>query len=92
MSIVTAFKKEFRMISADTWGDAMDAWFEAVGHMYQRGIAIPAKYQYRPGLSQTEPESYWHDGCKAAQDSELEELAEYLFRYCQFLQYKGIDY
>jgi hypothetical protein len=73
----------------------MEAWFEAVGNMYDRGLDIPSKYEYKPAPAlniQSDTESYWCDAFVFLSDEELYEIAEFLFRYCTYLRFKGIDY
>lgn len=79
----------------DTWSDAMEAWFEAVGIMYDRNLHIPSKYYYEPAPAlniQSSPDSYWHDSFNLLSNEDLIDVAEFLYRYCSFLQYKGVDY
>ena len=96
---IKSFKEEFRMICADTWGDACEAWFEAVGQMNKRGLPIPSKYEYNAGKDfqgsndkGTCPDSYWHEMFENSDTEDLVKIAEYLFRYCDYLRFKGIDY
>lgn len=89
------FKQEYKLaFSGDHWGTAMESWFEAVAHMWWRGLPIPSKYEYRPGMSadQREPDSYFHALMEEAPDEVLIEIAEFCFRYCQYLKYKKVDY
>jgi hypothetical protein len=89
------FLQEFRLVGApDWWASSMDAWFEACSHIWWRGIHVPSKYQYSPGMGSDprEPDSYFHDLCNEASDEALMEIAEFLFRYCQLLKHHGKDY
>ncbi len=93
------FKDEFRLICTDTWGNALDAWFESVGQMNKRGLPIPNKYEYRAGIDPvgcndkgTDPESYWHEMFENSNTEDLVKIAEYLFRYYDFLRFKGVNY
>lgn len=86
------FKNEFRMLSIDTWGDAMEAWFEAVGHLYDRGEGIPSKYQYVPNGGGSDPDSVWCEYFNNTSTKELYDIAEFMFRYCSFLKFCGKDY
>lgn len=88
------FKEEFRQMCNDTWGDAVDAWFECAGHMYNRGIDIPYEWEYSPGTggNGTDEDSYWYDLFKKITNEELIKIGNFLFRYCQYLKFKGKDY
>ena len=87
------FKDEFRLVSTDEWGDTLEAWFEAVGQLYDRGKAIPQKYEYRPSpFGGADQDSYWHDMFQEASTEDLYTLAEFLFRYASLLRYQGKDY
>jgi hypothetical protein len=87
------FKNEYRFICTDTWGDAMEAWFECAGQMYKRGLSIPASWEYKPGLGDgTEKDCHWYEIFENAPNNDLEIIGKYLFRYCQFLRYKKVDY
>lgn len=93
ISKLTEFKKEYRQICVDTWGDAMEAWFECVGRMYKRHLDIPSKYQYKAGiLSPCEKESNFYYFFKDCNKKELTQIAEFLYRYCSYLKYKKVDY
>lgn len=94
MNTIKEFKNEFRLISSDTWGDAMDAWFEIAGQMNKRGLYIPANWEYRPGMGSdgTEPESYWYELFEIASDELLIKIGDFLFRYCEFLRFKEVNY
>jgi len=87
------FKNEYRLICTDTWGDAMDAWFECAGQMNKRAMEIPRTWEYRPGLGiGTDTESYWYELFENAKANELVQIGRFLFRYCQYLKFKGKDY
>ena len=88
-----AFKEEFRLICTDTWGDALESWFECAGQMYSRHLPIPTEWEYHVGAGDgTDPDSYFHELYKNASDFELIRIGEFLFRYCEFLRYKNINY
>jgi hypothetical protein len=90
-----AFKQfilEFRLMNTDTWGNAMDAWFEAVGRMYERGMNIPSKYSYSPGLSPTEEGCYFHEMFIKMDSSTLVYIAEFMYRYCRLLTHFKKNY
>lgn len=89
---VKEFKNEFRLICTDTWGNAMDAWLEAAGQMFTRWLDIPKEWQYKAGLSLLEPDNYFHDLFNNCTDEEIIEIGNFLYRYCQYLKFKGIDY
>lgn len=88
------FKNEFRLICCDTWGDALDAWFECAGHMNKRRLQIPASWGYSTGMGSngTEKESYWHSLFSNTSDNLLVQIGSFLFRYCQYLKFKNVDY
>lgn len=88
------FKDEFRLICSDTWGNAMEAWFECAGHLNKRGEDIPNEWQYRCGMSGdgTDKDSYWYSIFKNTSTKRLRVIGGFLFRYCQYLKMKGIDY
>jgi hypothetical protein len=95
MNSVKEFKNELRLISdTDVWGTSVEAWFECAGHMNKRGLHIPSSWEYSQGLGGdgTENESYWYELFEAAPDNVLINVGNLLFRYCQFLRYKGKDY
>ncbi len=87
------FKNEFRLVCTDTWGTAIDAWFECAGHMYERSIQIPAEWEYRPGLfGGTEEDNYFFPLFTECTETELQKIGGFLFRYCEYLRFKGINY
>lgn len=89
------FRNEYKFaFSEDHWGTAMDAWFEAVAHMWWRGIPVPTKYEYSPGMGNDprETDSYFYALCNEASDESLIQIAELMFRYCQYLKFKKVDY
>ena len=86
---IKEFKSEFRQISTDTYSDALDVWFEAVGQMYVRGLEIPEKYEYRPAkslnsLDNIEEDNYFHEMFNIASSEQITNIAEFLFRFCRF--------
>lgn len=92
-SIIKSFKSEFRLMSADTWHDAIEANFEVLGHMFNRGLQIPEKYEYNAGVGDpTEEDSYFHEFFNHTSDKDLAEIAEFLHRYCNYLRFKGVSY
>lgn len=88
------FKDEFRLICSDTWGNALDAWFECAGQMNKRGLLIPYEWEYRPGLGGdgTDEDSYWFELFENTNDDLLINIGNFLFRYCQFLRHCKVDY
>ena len=88
------FKSEFRLICSDTWGDAMEAWFECAGHLYNRNEQMPGKWEYSPGLGGdgTDEDCYWYELFENATTKELHVIGSYLFRYCEYLKFKKVDY
>lgn len=91
---LTQFKAEYRLKCNDTWGDAMEAWFECAGRMNRRHLHIPHEWQYSPGLGGdgTDKESYWYALFGRCGNKQLGAIGTFLFRYCQFLKHKGVDY
>ena len=93
---IKEFKDEFRQISCDTWGDAMEAWFEAAAQLYYRNIDIPATWEYKPspvgGNDVREEDSYWYDMFNNCNDQSIIAIGNFLFRYCEYLRFKGINY
>lgn len=91
---IKEFKNEFRLICSDTWGDAMEAWFECVGRMNRRNLEIPANWNYRPGMGSdgTDKESYWYPLFGRCGNKQLTSIANFLERYCRFLKLAGKDY
>lgn len=87
------FFEKFRLICCDTWGEPIEAWFECVGQMNKRGLLIPEKYEYHPGLGNgTDKESYWYELYEATSDEMLVIIGEFLFRYCRLLKHFRKDY
>lgn len=88
------FKNEFRLVCSDTWGNAMEAWFECAGRMNRRSMNIPHEWNYRPGMGSggTDKESYWYSLFARCGNKQLTTIGQFLTRYCQYLKYKGIDY
>jgi len=89
---LSEFKNEFRLINTDTWANALDAWFECAGHMYNRGLIIPLEWEYSSGYCATEIDSYYHELFFNASDDELIIIGNFLFRYCEYLRFKGVNY
>ena len=89
------FKNELRLLlPSDEWEVAVDAWFECAGHLWLRGEHIPYEWKYSPGATDdpTEPDSYFHELFETADTNELFDIGAFLFRYCQYLKYKGLNY
>ncbi len=87
------FKAEFRLTCTDVWGNALDCWFEAAGHLYKRGIPIPDNWEYRPGMGDpTELDNYFYDLFVKSTDEQLQDIGNFLFRYCQLLKHHKKDY
>ena len=89
-----SFKNEFRLICTDTWGDAMNTWFECAGWINWRGIPTPKEWEYSPGLGGDgrEEDNYFYELFESSSDEELIAIGNFLFRYCQYLKFKEIDY
>lgn len=88
------FKSEFKLMCGESWGDILEAWFEACGVLYDRGVALPAKYKYRPGASpkQTNEDNYFFDMFQNSSDDELLTIAEFCFKYAMLLKKYNKDY
>lgn len=99
---VKEFKAEFRQMTCDTWGDAIEAHFELAGQLYDRDIDIPPQWEYKPAATtdkynfilpkQAEPDSYFHEMFANATTESLQKIGAFLFRYCEHLRFKGINY
>lgn len=92
MHTINEFKKEYRLTCTDTWGHAMDIWFDIASHLWQRKLPIPTQWQYRPGIDPVETDSYFYNDLSTMTDKLLIDCGNLMFRYCQFLRFKGIDY
>lgn len=95
------FKEEFRMMSTDTWADALDAWFEIAGQLHLRGAFLPNEWDYKPASKVggrdykstiLNEDSYFHEIFDNAETNDLIDIGKFLFRYSQYLRYNGIDY
>lgn len=87
------FKTEFRLICTDTWGTAMDAWFECAGHMLNRGLDIPYEWEYSAGMGDgREEDSYFYTLFLECTNEQLHAIGNFLFRYCEMLRYAGVNY
>ena len=90
---INKFKDEFRLVCTDTWGNALDAWFECAGRMNKRNLEIPKIWEYSPGMSDgTDKDRYFFTYFAKLSNKKLIEIGNFLFRYCQYLKSKGIDY
>lgn len=86
------FKNEFRLVCDDTWSTAMEAWFECAGRLYLNDIMMPTNWEYRPSAYPCDNESYWYELFDKSTNKDLMAIGKLLFRYCQYLKYKKIDY
>ena len=89
------FKNELRiLLPSDEWLVSLDAWFECAGYLWNRDLDIPYEWHYSPGTAYdpTEEDNYFHDLFKGCSDKELYDIGNFLFRYCQYLEYRGLDY
>jgi hypothetical protein len=90
---VSTFKKDFRLVNTDTWGEAMCAWFDVATELTHRGVPIPKEWNYRSGLATAiEEDSYWYESFVNAKDQELIEIGNYLERFTRYLKHLGADY
>ena len=89
---IADFKNKFKTICTQTYPDALDAWFEAVGQMHLRCIPIPADYDYLPGKADVIDEDcrFHKDFIKATND-EIIALARYITKYLRVLKSHGLD-
>ena len=78
------FKQELRIVGATD--NALDTWFEAVAQMWVRGLYIPKKYCYSPGVSSDPREegNYFYELFNESTDVEITQIAEFLFNYGKF--------
>lgn len=88
------FKSEYRMMCNDTWGCAMEAWFECAGWLYSMDVSLPLEWEYSAGIcgDGREPDCYWYDIFSTLDRDQLMDIGTFLFRYCQYLQFKGVNY
>lgn len=88
------FKAEYRFKCDDTWGDAMESWFECAGWLYWNGEVLPTNWKYSPGMDGDgrDPESYWYDLFAGCTTEELWTIGNFLFRYCTYLESRGVSY
>lgn len=86
--------KEMRLAqSGDWWGDTMAWWFAVAGEMWERGLAIPDAWRYRPSpLGAKDPEQYETEVCEEATDEALLLFGRALSRYAAKLKAAGMDY
>jgi len=89
--LLVQFKESFRIMTDNPWSDALDTWLEGIGHMYQRGIDIPNKYEYvLPKYGKvTESDSLFHEMFIIYSNEEVIFITEFLFRYLRFLKHCG---
>jgi hypothetical protein len=94
METLKEFKSEYRLISSDLWGDAMEAWFECAAHLHLRNLTIPNEWEYKPAPCNDNRESdcYWYELFNETDNDLLIEIGNFLFRYCQLLKFYGKDY
>ena len=94
MKTLRDFIDEYRLTCSDTWGCAMEAWFECAGQLTKRGMSVPNEWEYRPPLGSdgTDEESYWYELFEQATPELMNEIGEFLFRYCMLLKRAKKDY
>lgn len=94
MKTLKEFIDEYRLVCTDTWGDAMEAWFECAGQLNKRGFLVPANWEYGAPLGQngTDESSYWYELFENTEDETLVKIGNFLFRYCQLLKRAGVSY
>ena len=93
-STLRQFKDEWRLKCTDSWGDAMEVWFECAGWLHWNGENIPIEWEYSPGAGGDgrDKESYWYELFAETPVSLLHEIGRLMTRYCQYLRFKGLDY
>ena len=86
--------EEYRMFSdsGDPWGSAMAFYFDIVGEMYHRGLQIPEKWEYSPGLGSRDEESFFFDLLEGVPDDCLCRLGVLFNRYTRFLERNFMSY
>ena len=89
---IPEFKDKFKLVCNDTWVDALDAWFEAVGQMYLRKIPIPVEYEYAAGHADViDEDSKFHTDFIKATNDQITAIADYLTRYMKVLKANGLN-
>lgn len=89
------FKHELRgNYNCDKWGEVMSAWFECSAHLWMKGAAIPAEWQYTPGMTDnpTDQESYYYSIFKKCSVRQLLIIGNFLYRLERILNKAGLSY
>lgn len=87
------FIQELRLVTSDIWGTPLDTHFEVAGHLHNRGVEIPSKWEYSPGMGEpTEPDNYFYELFENTSTELLLEIGEFLFRYLIVLDRAGKSY
>lgn len=92
---IKEFKYEMKLTnSGDSWGNAMNAFFEVAAHLYDKGVTIPDEWEYSPSMAseQAEEDSYWFELFSIETEENLIKFGNLLHRYTEFLKFKGVDY
>lgn len=86
--------QEYRLTcDGDTWGNTMAWWFAVAGEMHERGLDIPADWQYRPSpLGGKNDDAYETPICEEASDDALILFGRAMNRYATILKAAGKDY
>ena len=78
------FKHELRgNYNCDKWGEVMSAWFECSAHLWMKGAAIPAEWQYTPGMTDNPTDQ--------ENDNEVMRYWTYSLNPIQMKQYIRVD-
>ena len=86
------FKNEFRLVCTDTWGNALDAWFECAAHLNEIAY-VPIEWEYKASIfGGKDKSSYWYEIFDECDADELLDIGNFLFRYCQYLKFKEVNY
>lgn len=92
--IKTIFKSAYDYSpKCDPWGTAMQAHFDVAGEMWNRGLDIPSKWEYSPGMGTPAIDDDSARGIiLGLTDEELEALGSFLNRLTDALKKAGHSY
>jgi hypothetical protein len=94
MSILKEFKKEFKLVCSDKWGEAMGTWFDVANVLLSRGIQAPKHWQFKPSPlgADLDQDSYWIPVLESYTSQDLTTIGNFLERYTRLLRHNGLDY
>jgi hypothetical protein len=94
MGILKEFKKDFKLVCTDKWGESMGSWFDVANVLLSRGIKAPGHWQFKPSPLgfDLDDDSYWVPIFKEYSDDDLITIGNFLERYTKMLRYNGLDY